>query len=102
MNLSIFQNGMLLASWYRRPASVTPQNSTSRMKDQLSLTGSGIRPSAQNSWVIAEGSGSTISQTLLISWGKAGWAMPTPSSEAGNPEVTDRISIPGKASLKSL
>ena len=42
---------------------------------------------------MSDGSGSTISQILLISWGKAGWATPTPSSELGNPEVTDRFEL---------
>ena len=75
-----------------------PQNRTSRTNDQWSLTGIGIIPSAQWSWVMADGLGSTTSQILLISWGKAGWAMPTPSSELGNPEVTERISMSGKVS----
>ena len=95
--LSIFQNGMLVARCTRSPASVTPQNSTSRTNDQWSETGTGINPSAQSSCVTAEGEGSTTSQTLLISCGNAGWAMPTPSADDGNPEVTERISMPGKA-----
>jgi hypothetical protein len=100
-SLSIFQKGMLLASWYLRPARVTPQKRTSRTKDQWSLTGTGISPRAQRSWVTADASGSTTSQILLISWGKAGWAIPTPSSELGNPEVTERMAISGNASLKT-
>jgi hypothetical protein len=94
-SLSTFQYGMFVARWYRSPASVMPQKSTSRMNDQWSPTVSGIIPSAHMSFVIADGSGSTISHTLLISWGKAGCAIPTPSSELGKPEVTERISMSG-------
>ncbi len=70
------------------------------MKDQSSLTGRGMSPSDHMSRVMSDGSSSTVSKTLLISWGKAGWAIPTPSSELGKPDVTDRISSSGKRSRK--
>ena len=57
-----------------------------------------IRIAAKGDGVTADGRCSTTSQTLLISWGKAGCITPTPSTELGNPEVTDRISMPGKVS----
>ncbi len=50
---------------------------------------------------MSDGSSSTISQILLISWGKAGCAIPTPSSELGKPDVTDRISMSGKRVRKT-
>ncbi len=79
---------------------MTPQNSTSSTNDQWSLTGIGIMPRAQSSRVMSDGSGSTTSHTLLISCGNAGCAMPTPSSELGNPEVTERIAMSGNAARK--
>ena len=77
--------------------SISPQNWTSSTKDQSSLTGMGIMPRAHRSWVTGEVCGSTTSQILLISCGNAGWPMPTPSWDMGNPEVTDQIWMSGNA-----
>ncbi len=51
--------------------------------------------------VMSEGSVSTDSQTLLVSCGKAGCSTPTPNSELGKPDVTERISMPGNVSRKT-
>jgi hypothetical protein len=99
-HLSIFQKGMLVSRG-AEPGVREPQKRTSSTNDQWSLTGTGIRPSAHNMRVIADGSGSTVSHSLLISCGNAGCATPTPSSFAGKPDVTERISIPGKAARNS-
>ena len=92
----------LLATREHSQHELRRKNNTSRTNDQSSLTGIGISPSAQSIWVAGDGSGSTVSQTLLISCGKAGCAIPTPSSELGNPEVTERMWMSGKVSRKTL